>query len=442
MNSILAQYHLTGRSAREIASGIEAAVTAGVLGPGERLPSVRRLAAELEISPATVASAYRDLRSRGIVTGRSRGRTTVSLRPPLRARAEVSVPTGTRDLATGNPDPRLLPDLEEALRSVALRTRLYREPPVAAEFAAATGVLLREIGLDGSEFTVVGGAMDGIERVLQAHLRPGDRVAVEDPGYSGVLDLLAAMGLERSPVCVDNEGMMPEALAGALRSGVSAVVVTPHAQNPTGASITQSRAADLRAVLDSAPEVIVAEDDHLGLGADVPYSMLVEGRSRWAFVRSVSKTLGPDLRVALLAGDPVTISRVEGRMSLGAGWVSGVLQRLVAELWNDPGVAALVTQAARTYSTRRRALIEALRRRDVAAFGASGLNVWIPVSQESSVVAGLLEKGWAVRAGEAHRLTAPPAVRVTTATLEPEEAEAFSEDMLAVLHPPHRTRIA
>jgi DNA-binding transcriptional MocR family regulator len=414
------------------------------------LPSVRRLAVELEVSPATVASAYRDLRSRGIVTGRSRGQTTVSLRPPLRIWAEAPVPVGTRDLATGNPDRRLLPDIEEALRSVAIRTRLYREPPVVPEFAAAARIRLEEIGLDGSEFTVVGGAMDGIERVLQAHLRPGDRVAVEDPGYSGVLDLLAAMGFERCPVRVDNEGMIPEdnegmipdGLAETLRFGVSAVVLTPHAQNPTGAFITRTRAADLSAVLDSAPEVIVVEDDHLGLSADPPYGTLVERRSRWAFVRSVSKTLGPDLRVALLTGDPVTVSRVEGRMSLGAGWISGVLQRLVAALWNDPGVDALVKQAARTYSARRQALIAALRRRNITAFGASGLNVWIPVTQESSVVGGLLEKGWAVRAGEAHRLTAPPAVRVTAATLEQEEAEAFSEDMLAVLHPPHRTRIA
>src|SRR5215216_4778367 len=80
VNSILAQYHFSGRSAREIASGIEAAVTTGNVEPGERLPSVWRLAVELEVSPATVASAYRDLRSRGIVTGRSRGRTTVSRR--------------------------------------------------------------------------------------------------------------------------------------------------------------------------------------------------------------------------------------------------------------------------------------------------------------------------------------------------------------------------
>lgn len=436
------QYQISGTSSRAIASSIEDAVTSGVLQPGATLPSVRQLASELEVSPATAASAYRDLRFRGIVTGHSRSRTTVSPRPPLAGPIQAPLPEGVHDLATGNPDPQLLPDLNEALRSVTVQRRLYREAPVVPEFAAAVPVKLKEIGLSETAFTVVGGAMDGIERVLQAHLRAGDRVAVEDPGYPGVLDLLPAMGLERYPVHMDEKGIMPDALAEAVRSGVSAVVVTPRAQNPTGALITPSRANELRSVLDSAPGVLLVEDDHFGLDGCSPYNTLINQQHRWAFVQSVSKTLGPDLRVALLAGDPVTVSRVEGRLALGAGWVSSILQRLVAALWTDPEAAVRTGEAASTYSKRRQALIDALLWRSIAAFGVSGLNVWVPVDRESSVVAGLLEKGWAVSPGEAYRLTAPPAVRVTSAALQPEEAEKFAEDLLAVLGRSHRTRTA
>ena len=92
------------------------------------------------------------------------------------------------------------------------------------------------------------GALDGIERVLTAHLRPGDRVAVEDPGWANLLDLLAALGFSAEPIRVDDDGPLAADVARALRRGVRAVVVTTRAQNPTGAAVSAARATELRAV--------------------------------------------------------------------------------------------------------------------------------------------------------------------------------------------------
>jgi DNA-binding transcriptional MocR family regulator len=151
-------------------------------------------------------------------------------------------------------------------------------------------------------------------------------------------------------------------------------------------------------------------------------------------VRSVAKALGPDLRLAVLAGDRSTLARVEGRQQCGPGWVSHILQRLVLELWRDGDVRALVDRAAATYAARRESLLEALRQRSLPAHGASGLNVWVPVEDETRVVGTLLQRGWVVAPGAPFRLGAdPPAIRVTVATLQPHEAPRLADDLAGAL---------
>ncbi|MFJ9378559.1 hypothetical protein [Streptomyces sp. NPDC101455] len=77
-------------------------------------------------------------------------------------------------------------------------------------------------------------ALDLIGRLLSVELRPGDAVAMEDPGYHHLLDLVTALGLRMAPVAMDDEGMCPDALRAALRAGVRAVACSPRARNPYG----------------------------------------------------------------------------------------------------------------------------------------------------------------------------------------------------------------
>ncbi len=427
-----------GASVGEIVASVEAAVARGELAPGAPLPAVRALAQQLGVSPTTVASALAELRRRGVVLSRARSGTRVAERPPLRpARAPVAVPPGVRDLALGNPDPALLPDLAAALRDLPAPQRLYGEAPVDPGLAAVAGAALAADGIPAERLTVVSGALDGIERVLAAHLSPGDLVAVEDPGWPGVLDLVRALGLRLAPVAVDDRGMGPDGLEAALRAGARAAVLTPRGHNPLGAAFDAGRAATLRDLLQ---DVLVVEDDHLGPVAGVPWHSAA-GR-RWAAVRSVSKWLGPDLRCAILAGDELTLARVEGRMSLGPGWVSGLLQRLTARLWADPEVLALVARATAAYAERRAALVAALAAYDLPADAPSGLNVWVAVPDEDAAVRALLAAGASVAAGAPFRLAAAPAVRITTAALHPHEAPALAAALAAAVHPPRRTRAA
>ena len=285
--------------------------------------------------------------------------------------------------------------------------------------------------------------MDGVERVLQAHLRAGDRVAVEDPGYAGVLDLVGAMGLVPQPVPLDDFGVRPEALESAVAAGARAVILTPRAQNPTGAAFDEERARALRTILDRHPDVLLIEDDHAGPVAGMPALTLARPRKpRWAVVRSVSKSLGPDLRLALLAGDATTVARVEGRQALGAGWVSHVLQAAVASLWANAATDRRLRDAAQSYTRRRRALVEALARHGLAAHGRSGFNVWIPVREEAATIAGMGAAGWAIRAGEPYRIQSPPAVRITISSLTLEEVPRVAAALAATQDARGRTPAA
>jgi DNA-binding transcriptional MocR family regulator len=154
----------------------------------------------------------------------------------------------------------------------------------------------------------------------------------------------------------------------------------------------------------------------------------------------VSKPSGPDLRLAILAGDETTVARVEGRMKLGAGWVSTLLQRLVVELWSDPAVAERIAHASGEYERRRVTLVDMLRARGVPARGRSGVNVWVPVSNETFAVTRVRDAGFAVAPGALHRLASPPAVRVSVGQLRAGMYEPLVEALAGAVHPAERVR--
>jgi DNA-binding transcriptional MocR family regulator len=431
---MLIQYSPRGRNASEISRDVEAAVREGRAQPGTVLPPVRALAAELGLSPVTVASAYRELREKGIARGNGRAGTKITGAPPIGPRPALAVPPGVRNLLSGSPDPAFLPELP----AVTPPHRTYGDPPVSRRLGRLAAERLAADGISPDHLAVVGGALDGVERVLGAWLRPGDRVAVEDPCYPPVLDLLTATDLSAVPMGLDDLGVRPAALRSALDRGCRAVLFTPRAQAPTGAAWAAERAAELAAVLAGRPGVGVIEDDHAGPVSGAAAHSVTGVADRWAVMRSVSKSLGPDMRLAVLAGDAVTVSRVEGRQALGTGWVSGVLQEIVAELWSDRSAGRLLARAASAYAERRRGLIGALAGHGVAASGRSGLAVWVPVADEPAVVSGLLERGWAVAPGERFRVASPPGIRIGTGTLTSGEAARLAADIAECLARPSR----
>jgi DNA-binding transcriptional MocR family regulator len=414
--------------AQAIAHEIERQIRADALHGGDRLPPVRALAAAHGVDPGTAAAAYRLLRERGFVVSDGRRGTRVAAQLEVPAARAVRLPPGVRDLAAGVVDPVLVPGVGRALERVAARRHdvsRYEENAKVDPLVAYAEAELGRAGVDAAALALVGGTLDGVERVLQAHLRAGDRVGVEDPAFPRMLDLLQALNLRAVPVAIDDEGLDPDGLEHALVSGLDALLVTPNGQNPFGASLTAERAATLGRVL-TGHDLLLVEDAH-GWEFEQRHATLTAGRSRWAVIRSLSRLLGADVRVAYVAGDRATIARVEARQAVTTSWVSRLLQEVVGELLGAADVRRQLRLAADETNGRRRALVQALERRGVRAHARSGLYAWVPVREEGFAVRSLLDAGYAVRAGERFRLRSPAAVRVTTTQLQPAEVEPLAD---------------
>lgn len=429
---------IVGSTAGELVASVRAQVDAGMLKPGVALPSIRALASELGVNRNTVAAAYAQLAGAGVVETRRRGGTVILGIPDVDGEGRIAGGELV-NLASGNPDPAFLPPLTGVV-DAGYAPPLYGAAPVTDELAAWAAAHMAADAVEPHRFLVTHGAVDAVERLLSAHLTRGDVVAVEDPCFLSSIGILRLGGYRSAPIPVDAEGMTVDGLRAALTAGARAVVCTPRAHNPTGASLTPERAAALREVLADHHGVLIIEDDHFSAISAQPYARITPpDAQRWALVRSVSKFLGPDMRVALVLADPETALRLESRLSTATTWVSHILQHLVAGLLTDPNTASLLSTARSAYAERSQLLVTALSSRGIPVQGnVDGLNVWVPLSERpQSVVADLAARGWAVRPSQDFGVTDRPplAIRVTTATLTPQQAANFADDLAAAVQP-------
>lgn len=390
-------------SARGIAVGVARLIREGRLVAGDRLPTVREVSRELSLSPTTVSDAWQRCAQSGLIEGRGRLGTFVIGRPdrsgPRRYRS-MSAAAGhvAIDLSTGSPDPELLPDVVSAMAGLtaeAIPTN-YWDRPVLPQLEE---VLRARLAFETEVVTVVNGALDALDRVAASVLAFGDRVIVEDPTFPPLLDLFDLLGVEALPVPSDNEGLLPAEFAAALAERPRAVFLQPRAHNPTGRSMSAARAQVL-AELIGGSRVWVVEDDHssgISMSPNVSIGMWLPERT--VRIESFSKTHGPDLRLASLAGPHELMDDLVERRALGPAWSSRILQSVLLSMLTNRAAEVQVERARLAYHDRRRRLVEALADRGIETEGHDGINLWLPVADERVALVALAAQGIGVAPG-------------------------------------------
>jgi DNA-binding transcriptional MocR family regulator len=392
-----------------LAEAIERAIVGGRLESGERLPAIRALSRQLDVSAATVVAAYTLLRDRGLVSGHvGRGTYVVPRVPPAppassrgpllhpafqpwrkralflsEARLRADHPDAI-DCARGRPDSRLMPlgplrrAWHEAIEGSGPEDLQYpvRDAPLP-ELVAHLIPRLERDGISGhaQQLVVATSAQQFVSLAIHAFVSASAAaeplVVVEEPGHHSAMDALERAGCRLVGAAVDGEGVRPEALEAALSTGARMALFTPRAHSPTGASWTPRRRMELAAVLARFPDVFVVEDDHFGELAGAPCGSLLNDAAigdRVLYVRSFSKAIAPDLRLAVGVCGERVVETIREAKYFADGWTSHIAQRVVARLLADPEVDAALEAARATYARRRSTLVAAVE----AGIGGSG----------------------------------------------------------------------
>jgi GntR family transcriptional regulator/MocR family aminotransferase len=421
---------------QQIAQAIRSDIRRGRLRAGDPLPGSRSLAQTLGVHRNTVLAAYRELEAEGWIE--SEQRTTRVARdlpegpsqkqkrggkadqgpgydleglgtPPPRLR-DLEDPAHLLSFGGGLPDLRLVPTdlLARAYRRALQEPSLlgyggaHGEPRLRTALARLLSEM-RGLAVTADRVLITAGSQGALDLVARTLIRPGDRVAVEDPGYPTAWATLRAAGAELVPVPVDEAGLRVEALEQALRARpLRAVYLTPHHQFPT--TVTMGAPRRLR-LLDLARQhrLAILEDDYdnefhfdgrpvLPLAGADPGGVVI-------YLGTLSKILAPGLRIGFISGPPALVDALAARRAAADGQGDPALQRVAAELLEEGLLQRHARKMRRTYLSRRTALAEALGQHlaGIVSFDLppGGMSLWLHVDPAVDV------ERWAQRAQQA-----------------------------------------
>jgi GntR family transcriptional regulator / MocR family aminotransferase len=382
---------------RQVYLGLRQAILAGNFPVDGRLPSTRDLAGQLGISRTVVLLAYDQLLAEGFAVGRAGSGTYVfegfDKHPPVKVKRPVALrlsrfglaavdalkavdypgrrSTSLRyDFSDGRSDVETFPF--EAWRRILLRHS--RMAPVRQfDYGEAVGSLdlrkaisshlrrSRAVVCEPSEVIVVNGSQQALDLIARVLVERGDRVAIEEPHYNGIREVLRAAGAKLLPVPVDRDGLDPARLPDHAKM----VFVTPSHQFPTGVTLPLSRRIELLKWA-SRKNAVIVEDDHDGEfsyeGRPLESLQGLDMEGRIVYVGTFSRTVFPALRIGYLI-----VPKSLTAAFTGAKWINDLHsatleQQTLAEFITTGMYDRHLGRLRRRNSARRGALLQAIHR--------------------------------------------------------------------------------
>lgn len=369
---------------RRIADRMESMIESGSLRAGDRIPSVRQLSLQHQVSVPTVMQAYALLETRSLIEARPksgfyvRPRFANALREPAAAKHRTSVTclsgfASCLSIADDMIDPSLVPfgaasPGEELLpldKLASLTASIVRRSPGAAmryDPAPGSFELRKQLsrrsldwgcGMQPDDFVVTNGASEALHLALLATTKPGDTVIVESPAYYGTLNLMAQLKLRVVPVpACSADGIEIDGVAKALsRHRVSAILVVPNFSNPIGSLMPEENRRALLRLADQHGVPIIEDDIYGDLPHDGPRPRSMKALDETDNVilcGSFSKTLAPGYRVGYIAAGKHNRRVIELKHAFNLGNTS-LASLAIAEFLKTGGYERHLRRLRHTY---------------------------------------------------------------------------------------------
>lgn len=379
----------------QLAQRVATLIDGGTFRPGDRIPSVRRLSKDAQVSVTTILEAYRLLEDRGLIEARPqsgyyvRPRALASILEPRPSRprggpSNVKVDDlvmrvvrtlgqpGLVQLGAAAPAPELLPteklnrSLAGAARRLGARANLYgsNRGLHALRVQVARRAVASGCTLSPDDVLVTCGAQESLHLALRAVCRPGDAVAIESPTYFGVLQLIEILGLRAVEVATHpRHGMDVAALRSVLRDNdIRACVAAPCFANPLGSLMPDAAKEEMVELLGEA-EIPLIEDDtfgDLGYAIERPRTAKAwDSRGLVLLCTSFSKTLAPGYRIGWIAAG--RYQEIVERLKFVTNVATSTLpQHAVADFLANGGYDRHLRRLRRVHARQTVLMIEAI----------------------------------------------------------------------------------